>query len=218
MMSNPEQAILSNTEFLKKSKEILSANYSKVMLPFFLVFLVQVILQNSQEFYSHLFNNYGLYSAITYGIISFIYISLATIGLASFGLHIAREEGFEKNKLLEGFKVFQKVLAVTLVYFLVIVIGFLLLIIPGIVLSIMFSQVYFLILKTPEKSVSELFKESALLMKGYKWQLFILYVRFGFFLILSAFTLFIWTLWLIPQYYTAFALFYDEISAVNIQE
>ncbi len=82
----------------------------------------------------------------------------------------------------------------------------------------MFSQVYFLILKTPEKSVSELFKESALLMKGYKWQLFILYVRFGFFLILSAFTLFIWTLWLIPQYYTAFALFYDEISAVNIQE
>ena len=82
----------------------------------------------------------------------------------------------------------------------------------------MFSQVYFLILKTPEKSVSELFKESALLMKGYKWQLFILYVRFGFFLILSAFTLFIWTLWLIPQYYTAFALFYDEISDVNIQE
>lgn len=218
MMSNPEQAILSNTEFLKKSKEILSANYSKVMLPFFLVFLVQVILQNSQEFYSYLFYNYGLYSAITYGIISFIYISLATIGLASFGLHIAREEGFEKNKLLEGFKVFQKVLAVTLVYFLVIFIGFLLLIIPGIVLSIMFSQVYFLILKTPEKSVSELFKESALLMKGYKWQLFILNVRFGFFLILSAFTLFIWTLWLIPQYYTAFALFYDEISAVNIQE
>lgn len=83
------------------------------MLPFFLVFLVQVILQNSQEFYSLLFNNYGLYSAITYGIISFIYISLATIGLASFELHIAREEGFEKNKLLEGFKVFQKVLAVT---------------------------------------------------------------------------------------------------------
>ena len=82
----------------------------------------------------------------------------------------------------------------------------------------MFSQVYFLILKTPEKSVSELFKESALLMKGYKWQLFILYVRFGFFFLLSAFTLFIWTLWLIPQYYTAFALFYDEISAVNIQE
>ena len=218
MMSNPEQAILSNTEFLKKSKEILSANYSKVMLPFFLVFLVQVILQNSQEFYSHLFNNYGLYSAITYGIISFIYFSLATIGLASFGLHIAREEGFEKNKLLEGFKVFQKVLAVTLVYFLVIVIGFLLLIIPGIVLSIMFSQVYFLILKTPEKSVSELFKESALLMKGYKWQLFSMYIRFGFFLILSVFTLFIWSLWLIPQYYTAFALFYDEISSVNIQE
>ena len=218
MMSNPEQAILSNTELLKKSKEILSANYSKVMLPFFLVFLVQVILQNSQVFYSHLFNNYGLYSAITYGIISFIYISLATIGFASFGLHIAREEGFEKNKLLEGFKVFQKVLAVTLVYILVIVIGFLLLIIPGIVLSIMFSQVYFLILKTPEKSISELFKESALLMKGYKMQLFFLYLRFFFFLILSVFTLLIWSLWLIPQYYTAFALFYDEISSVNIQE
>ncbi len=218
MMSNPEQAILSNTELLKKSKEILSANYSKVMLPFFLVFLVQVILQNSQEFYSHLFNNYGLYSAITYGIISFIYISLATIGFASFGLHIAREEGFEKNKLLEGFKVFQKVLAVTLVYILVIIIGFLLLIIPGIVLSIMFSQVYFLILKTPEKSISKLFKESALLMKGYKMQLFFLYLRFCFFLILSAFTLFIWSLWLIPQYYTAFALFYDEISSVNVQE
>ena len=29
MMSNPEQAILSNSELLKKSKEILSTNYSK---------------------------------------------------------------------------------------------------------------------------------------------------------------------------------------------
>jgi uncharacterized membrane protein len=82
----------------------------------------------------------------------------------------------------------------------------------------MFSQVYFLILKTPEKSISELFKESALLMKGYKMQLFFLYLRFIFFLILSVFTLLIWSLWLIPQYYTAFALFYDEISSVNIQE
>ena len=68
MMSNPEQAILSNTEFLKKSKEILSANYSKVMLPFFLVFLVQVILQNSQEFYSDLIYPWGHSSTITYGI------------------------------------------------------------------------------------------------------------------------------------------------------
>ena len=97
-MSNPEQAILSNTELLKKSKEILSANYSKVMLPFFLVFLVQVILQYSQEFYSYLFYNYGLYSAITYGIISFIYISLATIGLASFGLHIALDYTLQEKK------------------------------------------------------------------------------------------------------------------------
>ena len=64
-----------------------------------------------------------------------------------------------------------------------------------------------------EKPPTNLFNEFGAWLSG------LIIREFGIFpgLLLSL-VLFIWSLWLIPQYYTAFALFYDEISSVNIQE
>ena len=86
------------------------------------------------------------------------------------------------------------------------------LIIPGIILSLMCSQVYYIAKKNPDLDVIEVFKRSFQLMKGNKWQLFLLFLRQTLFFLLSFFTLFIWNLWLIPQFSVAYALFHEKIS------
>ena len=90
--------------------------------------------------------------------------------------------------------------------------------VPGFIFALMFSQVYYLALKNPNKSVIDLFKESASLMTGHKSKLFLLWLWYGILGLLGLFTLGIYYLWLVPQYYTTLALFHEMISSVNTQE
>lgn len=217
MMSNPDQALLSNEGLIKKSKGILSANYSKVMLPYLLLGLLLNFLATPQ-LYTYVFTYQGLLAAIFLGILGTIIYAIIQMGIASFSLHIANEEGFEKNRLLVGFTIFQKTLVITVIYLFIVILGLILLLVPGFIFALMFSQVYYLALKNPNKSVIDLFKESASLMTGHKSKLFLLWLWYGILGLLGLFTLGIYYLWLVPQYYTTLALFHEMISSINTQE
>ena len=214
-MSNPDQALLSNEGLIKKSKGILSANYSKVMLPYFLLGLLLNFLTTPQ-LYTYIFEYQGLLAAIFLGILATIIYAIIQMGFASFSLHIAKEEGFEKNRLLAGFTIFQKTLLITVIYLFIVILGLILLLVPGFIFALMFSQVYYLALKNPNKSVIDLFKESASLMMGHKSKLFLLWLWYGILGLVGLFTLGIYYLWLIPQYYTTLALFHEMISSDTI--
>ena len=137
---------------------------------------------------------------------------MLNIGLASFSLSIANKQEIRSNKLFEGFKIIPKATAIGSIVFIITLIGLFLLIIPGLILSLMCSQVYYIAKKNPDLDVIEVFKRSFQLMKGNKWQLFLLNLRYALFFLLSFFTLFIWNLWLIPQFSVAYALFHEKIS------
>ena len=87
------------------------------------------------------------------------------------------------------------------------------LIVPGIIVALMFSQIFYIIADDPETGVIEAFKKSASLMKNKKLQLFGLVMRYFGLFILGVFTLGIWWLWLIPQAYVSFAIFYKELQS-----
>ena len=137
-MSNPDQALLSNEGLIKKSKGILSANYSKVMLPYFLLGLLLNFLTTPQ-LYTYIFKYQGLLAAIFLGILATIIYAIIQMGFASFSLHIAKEEGFEKNRLLAGFTIFQKTLLITVIYLFIVILGLILLLVPGFIFALMFS-------------------------------------------------------------------------------
>ena len=114
--------------------------------------------------------------------------------------------------LFKGFQFLPKSVAVGLLYFLIILIGIVLFIIPGIIWALMFSQVFFILSENQDLEIKDIFKKSAAIMKGNKVKLLLLLLRYFLFIILSVFTLFIWLLWLIPQYSVAFAKFHDLIK------
>jgi len=85
-----------------------------------------------------------------------------------------------------------------------------LLIIPGIIKGLAYSQFFFLLKDHPEYGMLEAIKESQKRMKGYKWKLFLLYLSFIGWGILCLFTLGIGFLWLFPYISASLAAFYQE--------
>jgi uncharacterized membrane protein len=87
----------------------------------------------------------------------------------------------------------------------------LLLIIPGIIKSLSYSQTFFLLRDHSEYTMFEAITESRKMMNGYKWKYFLLGLSFIGWGILCLFTLGIGFLWLVPYVSTAMATFYNQI-------
>ena len=112
-------------------------------------------------------------------IASFLFI-IVTIGVNYLCLKAARSEKFSFQDLFIGFK--DRTGRLLLLEFLVglfSTLWSLLLIIPGIVKGIAYSQAFFIYLDNPELTASECIKKSEILMDGYKTDYFTLSFLFG---------------------------------------
>ena len=103
-----------------------------------------------------------------------------------------------------------KLIGTFILYSIFVFLWSLLLIIPGIIKALAYSQAFFLLKDHPEYSVLQAITESKKRMKGYKWKLFLLYLSFFGWGLLAILPLGIGLLWLIPYFYTSLAAFYEE--------
>ena len=203
---------MNNSEIRNVTKEVLKGKYKNVMLPFLLAILL-ISLSQSQDLYSYVYDAYGKTYMFTIGSIALFIQGPISIGLATYSLAIANQKDYSYNQIFTGFKYFFKALFLYLLFNISVLIGTILLIIPGFVIFLMFSQIFYIIADDPETGVIEAFKKSASLMKNNKLQLFGLGMRYFGLFILGVFTHGIWWLWLTPQMYVSFAIFYKELQA-----
>ena len=203
---------MNNSEIRNVTKEILKGKYKYVMLPFILATLLLGLAQ-SQDLYSNLYESYGVSYVFTIGSIALFIVGPISIGLATYSLSIVNEEDYSYNQIATGFKYFFKALFLYLLFNISVLIGTILLIIPGVVMFLMFSQIFYITAENPQIGVIDAFKKSASLMKNKKLQYLGLGLRYILFFILGVFTLGIWWLWLTPQMYVSFAIFYKELQA-----
>lgn len=89
----------------------------------------------------------------------------------------------------------------------------LLLIIPGIIMSLAYSMTPFIIYDNPELSAPEAIRLSRKMMKGHKFDLFYLYLSFLGWILLCILTLGIGLIWLMPYMVTSTASFYEDVKA-----
>lgn len=89
----------------------------------------------------------------------------------------------------------------------------LLLIVPGIIKSMSYSQLFYLFRDHPEYSILEAITESRRRMDGLKMKFFLLNLSFIGWGILALFTLGIGFVWLVPYMSATLATFYQELIA-----
>ena len=203
---------MNNSEIRNVTKEVLKGKYKNVMLPFLLAILL-ISLSQSLDLYSYVYEAYGKTYMFTIGSLALFIQGPISIGLATYSLAIANQKDYSYNQIFTGFKYFFKALFLFLLFNISFLIGFIFLIIPGIIIALMFSQMFYIMADDPETGVIDAFKKSASLMKNKKLQLFGLGMRYFGLFILGVFTLGIWWLWLIPQAYVSFAIFYKELQS-----
>ena len=144
---------------------------------------------------------------------SLIFAPPLAIGMTIFSLNISRDNNPEIENLFIPFKTswLNSILAYLMMGVLVAV-GFILLIIPGVIVALMFSQVFFIMGEDNEISAYDALVKSMNMMKGYKWKFFRIGLRLFGLAILCIFTLGIGFIWLLPYQNVVYAKFYDDIK------
>lgn len=136
------------------------------------------------------------------------------MGFSVAHLHASRQDlPADPSDLFYGYKNFWHVLGSFILVYLAVLAGFILLIIPGIILSFAYAMVPFILRDHPELSVSETLWTSRMMMKGHKWELFVLELSFIGWALLCVLTLFIGYLWLVPYMQMTITKFYEKIRA-----
>ena len=152
---------------------------------------------------------------ITISVISILINGVITLGLNRFLLDLATKNKEAKvSTLFSQFNIYFKALGLSLLYYLVILVGILFFIIPGIVFYFMFSQAYFILAEDTSKSIIQCMSESATLMRGHKVDLFVLELSFVGWEVLSIITFGIVGIWVEPYRKVTLANFYLDIKKI----
>lgn len=133
------------------------------------------------------------------------------IGTTAFFVSLIESTNFEAKDLFKYYHDFVKIIAVTFLMGLVVALGYICFIIPGIILILSYSLVPIILIKKPELGIVETLKYSREKMKGHKLDTFVLGLSFIGWAILGTLTLGILYIWLFPYIQLTFTKFYLNI-------
>ncbi|MFA6257370.1 MAG: DUF975 family protein [Candidatus Paceibacterota bacterium] len=133
-------------------------------------------------------------------------------GLAIFSLSLVRGKGVSISQLFEGFNDFIRILVAYLLMGLFVLLWALLLIVPGIIAALAYSQTFFILVDDKSISARDALRKSKSMMYGHKKKLFYLGLRFFGWFLLGVLSLGIGFLWILPYFYVTMAKFYEEVS------
>lgn len=206
----------------RNALEALSGKWGIAVLLNFLVFLLSTFLPTVVEIgLSGGFMEWSMQespspiAAIGSFVVTFLLIPLS-IASTWFYLAMARHH---RPKIVNVFSIYGdigmsiKLISTSIVMGIFVFLWSLLLIIPGIIKTLAYSQAFYLLRDHPEYSILEAIRESRKRMKGYKWKYFLLQLSFIGWGFLAVISLGIGFLWLIPYMATTNAGFYNDFIA-----
>ena len=145
-------------------------------------------------------------------ILSLVVNAVISIGICKFALNIAGEGEAKFTDIFSGISVFLKAIGLYLLVGIAVGIGFIILIVPGIILALMFSQTCYILAEDKDISIIDCMKKSAEMMKGHKGEYFVLLLSFLGWAIVAAIPFGLGYLWLVPYQQVTFADYYLELK------
>jgi len=146
-------------------------------------------------------------------IISLLVSGPLVLGITIFSMALARKEEIETKQIFSGFYNFANALAVYILIVVFVLLWMLLLIIPGFIYAIAYSQSFYILADKPKTDPLAAIKTSREMMNGYKMKYFLLQLSFLGWALLCILTFGIGFLWLTPYIQVSNAIFYDDLKA-----
>ncbi len=187
--------------------------------------------------YAYVFGGTAAIVGVFVSILLAFFSSIMSFGYRSYALRLSRYQEGSLNDLIDGFGLAAKIIALDLLTLLFTTLWTMLFIIPGIIASYRYSQAVYCLLDDPDISPMEALRRSKQLMRGEKFNLFVVQMSFlGWVLPITilvvvvqsilawafgeASLLFIWIpailmyafdLWLTPYMEIVYAFFYNNL-------
>lgn len=111
-----------------------------------------------------------------------------------------------------------KIIGTYLLLGVICVVGFALLIVPGIIFALMYSMVPFILIDNPEMSILDAFKKSREMMYGHKLYYLLLNLSFLGWMLLAILSFGLGLLWLMPYMNMTEFKFYEHLCKEDSQE
>ena len=202
---------MSRSELKQNAKNSLKGKYKEAIKLILLTLLISFVGSIVAGIINSIFKIDPNSSSVA-SIISIIISGLLGFGQYSFFLKLSRNEEVTYKELFNKTNLFWSFICISFLVGLFTTLWTLLLIIPGIIAAISYSQVFFIKLDNPEIDPLEAIKQSKNMMKGHKFDYFILELSFIGWQILGIFTLGILYLWLVPYMQVTMANFYNMLK------
>lgn len=151
-------------------------------------------------------------------VIQFLVSGAWTFGLLYCYLGISRGEAVKVEDLFCGFKLLLKTLLVTILQTIIISLGFILLVVPGIIASLSLAMSYYILIDNPELSSFDVIKLSYNMMKGNRIRFLMLNLSFIGWAILATIPFGLGWLALAPYINVTVASFYNELRVIDSSE
>ncbi|MBQ9066051.1 MAG: DUF975 family protein [Clostridia bacterium] len=171
--------------------------------------------ETSSDVFSNLSEKFGASS--TFVSVLLLILALAVGGVISLGIvdfhqRLYRKERAPLSVVFSYFDRFKEAFLANLLIDLLVVIGTALFVVPGIILGFAYSQTFFLLQEDPSLAPVDALRRSRLLMRGHKWDLFLLELSFLGWYLLCAVTAGIGFIILEPYVLQAKTAFYNSIK------
>lgn len=203
---------------MSQAREVLSGKWGIAIIAF-VIYEVAVMLLS---FASNGAFNFLLGKTISASLLSTLVLYFVSgplvLGVTFFYLSISRNNPVKISDLLIGFNRIIVAASTYLLMVLFIMLWAILLIIPGIIAALSYSQAFFILADNNSISAMDALKKSKEMMNGNKWKFFCLGLRFIGWMLLCIPTLGIGFLWLFPYMSVSYAKFYDDVKNGNTNQ
>jgi len=193
---------MNRVESKEQAKKSLEGNWSKAVLFIIIIVVISAIV--------------GVVSLVPVvgWVVATVVTSIMAFGQTLFFLNLSRNKEAEYSDLYKNAKSHWITMILTVIIMSVLIfLWTLCLVIPGIIAALRYSMTFYIMNDHPELKPLEAITKSKEMMRGHKWDLFVLYLSFLGWAFLCIFTFGIGYLFLAPYMETTVANFYQKISA-----
>lgn len=146
--------------------------------------ILNLLVDNSVTYTAY--NGQVVNIVISGNLYDFFTTPIFSFGILAFLIVMVREGNIQFDRIFSGFEFYLKILLMTIVMGIKIILWTCLLVIPGIIAALNYSQSYYIFFDDPSKGVLQCIHESTAMMKGNKGSLFILALSFIGWLLLAS--------------------------------
>ena len=135
------------------------------------------------------------------------------VGFTIYTLNVSRMRPASFGNLFDGFAIFLRALWLSILMGIFTFLWSLLFIIPGIIATYRYSQAMYLLIDNPDMSAMQCIRASSQMMKGHKWELFVLQLSFIGWALLSIIPLV--SIWTAPYFQITYANYYNALLGLH---